>query len=57
MKAIKTPSKYVDTGKEQIDIIDKLTSVNPSCYMSDPFKRAKPKTNTPLTGTLGVAEF
>ena len=57
-ETIKTPSKHVDTGKEQKDIIDKLTSVIPSsCYISDPFKGAKPKTSTPLTGNLGATEF
>ena len=57
-ETIKTPSKHVETGIEQKDIIDKLTSVIPSsCYISDPFKGTKPKTSTLLIGKLGAAEF
>lgn len=50
---VQTPAKQSDKGKEQKVIIDKLTSVIPSSgYITDPFKGAKPKTSTPLTGKL-----
>lgn len=54
----KATTELADKGADQKLIIDRLTSVIPSSgFISDPFKGAKPKTNTPLNRVLENADF